>query len=131
VVSAGTLVFEATFRPLLLPIPDGWHPDAWIALLLSAVTTIVPLPDRLLRYRQHPEQLHGATERRETVAEVLAGDDKSERYQDLASAYRQALDRLVSTRRRFAAGPRAVALLRQKIAHLEARAPIHSHGSGV
>jgi hypothetical protein len=65
-VTGATAAFRARFKQLILPIPDDLpviH-DAWIALLVAAVSQLVPLPDRLVKYRQHAGQQVGALERK-------------------------------------------------------------------
>jgi len=57
--SGATLAFRSRFRDLLLPIPEGWGHDEWIALLLAAVTDLRMLPDALVGYRIHPGQRIG------------------------------------------------------------------------
>lgn len=64
-VTGATAAFRARFRPLVLPFPDDLpliH-DAWMAVLVAAVSQVVPVPDRLVRYRQHRDQQIGALER--------------------------------------------------------------------
>lgn len=53
VVTGATLVFRSDLRPRLLPIPDGWYHDAWVATLAAAVSRIAAIPRCLMRYRQH------------------------------------------------------------------------------
>lgn len=60
VVTGATMAFRAEFRPVVLPIPNGWFHDAWIALLLSALAEITMIPKPLIRYRQHASHQAGA-----------------------------------------------------------------------
>ena len=53
VVTGAALVFRRTYRDFVLPIPEVWVHDAWIALLLAATTRIVAIPEPLIQYRQH------------------------------------------------------------------------------
>jgi hypothetical protein len=43
-------------RSYLLPIPHGWHHDAWIALLASFVRPYRMIDEPLMHYRVHDEQ---------------------------------------------------------------------------
>ncbi|SDZ04279.1 hypothetical protein SAMN05421755_10912 [Nitrosomonas sp. Nm33] len=52
IVTGATMAFRATYRDLILPIPDTWH-DAWIALLIGTVSCLDVLPMPLIAYRQH------------------------------------------------------------------------------
>lgn len=53
VVTGATLAFRANLRPLLLPLPPEWHHDAWIASIAAAATTLRPIANTLVQYRQH------------------------------------------------------------------------------
>lgn len=60
VVTGATIAFRAELRKLILPIPEQWIHDAWIALLLSAANikgTFIEEP--LIKYRQHSNQFIG------------------------------------------------------------------------
>lgn len=63
VVAGATLAFKAQARNRLLPIPHGWHYDAWLAAVLAATGSggLVEMP--LQRYRQHYSNAVGATRR--------------------------------------------------------------------
>jgi len=55
VVTGAALAFRATYRELVLPLPDlpnTWH-DEWIALLIGATSNLALLPSPLIAYRQH------------------------------------------------------------------------------
>jgi len=61
VVTGMTMMFHASLVPLVLPIPDIWVPDEWIALLASACGEIRPVDRPLVIYRQHlSQQIGGA-----------------------------------------------------------------------
>jgi glycosyltransferase involved in cell wall biosynthesis len=54
VAAGATLAFRASYRPLLLPIPDLQHcHDIWITLLLACAARIYPLNETLIDYRLH------------------------------------------------------------------------------
>lgn len=65
-VTGATAAFRSCFNPLILPIPDNiaMIHDAWIAVLIAAVSRVVPLPERLIKYRQHYSQQVGVVERK-------------------------------------------------------------------
>jgi hypothetical protein len=55
VVTGAALAFRATYRELVLPLPElpnTWH-DEWIALLIGATSNLALLPSPLIAYRQH------------------------------------------------------------------------------
>lgn len=62
VVTGATLAFRASYRELILPIPDTWH-DAWIALLIGTVSCLQALPVPLIAYRQHGTNQLGMPQR--------------------------------------------------------------------
>jgi glycosyltransferase involved in cell wall biosynthesis len=53
VVTGATMAFRSRYRDLLLPIPDIWVHDAWIAMLMGATSNLAALPTPLIAYRQH------------------------------------------------------------------------------
>jgi glycosyltransferase involved in cell wall biosynthesis len=62
VVTGATMAFRSHFRDLILPIPENQvhlH-DAWIALLVAAVSDIAFIPESFMSYRQHAVQQTGA-----------------------------------------------------------------------
>jgi glycosyltransferase involved in cell wall biosynthesis len=59
IVTGCAMAFRADFKNLILPIPDTWIHDYWIALLGSLFGCGVPIPERLLRYRKHASQQVG------------------------------------------------------------------------
>ena len=52
------LAFRAKFRPLVLPLPDGYLHDGFIAwtIMCSGVGGVALVPLALIAYRQHPNQ---------------------------------------------------------------------------
>lgn len=60
VVAGATLAFKAQARNQFLPIPHGWHYDAWIATILAATGNVGLEETTLQRYRQHSENALGA-----------------------------------------------------------------------
>lgn len=52
-VTGAATAFRSSLCSLLLPIPEAWPHDYWIALLGSIFSYGVPVPERLLFYRRH------------------------------------------------------------------------------
>jgi len=53
VVTGATMAFRSGYRDILIPIPDIWVHDAWIAFLISATSNLIAIPTPLIAYRQH------------------------------------------------------------------------------
>jgi len=58
-VTGATVMFRATLRPHILPIPAGWIHDEWIVLLAAAYGDLLPIDLPLIRYRIHGSQQVG------------------------------------------------------------------------
>jgi glycosyltransferase involved in cell wall biosynthesis len=69
-VTGATMAFRSEYRSLLLPIPECWVHDAWIAFMLGAVASLGFVDQPTVRYRQHPGQQVGG--RKFTVGELYA-----------------------------------------------------------
>jgi hypothetical protein len=52
-VTGATVAIRAEMRRRILPIPDGWVHDEWMALVMSAVAGVVPITEPLIGYRRH------------------------------------------------------------------------------
>jgi glycosyltransferase involved in cell wall biosynthesis len=59
-VTGATLAFRAHFKKSILPIPEIFMHDAWIAIILSFLTEIAIIPEPLIQYRQHADNQIGA-----------------------------------------------------------------------
>lgn len=63
VVTGAAMAFRAQYRELVLPFPAAlgqWNiHDGWIALLVSAVSRVVPISHPFIRYRVHSAQTQG------------------------------------------------------------------------
>lgn len=96
VVTGATMAFRAELRKLILPIPEQWIHDAWIALLLSAANingTFVEEP--LIKYRQHSNQLIGtkALSFNEQIQKAYL--NKLDYYELLSKSFEDVLNRLI------------------------------------
>ncbi len=98
VVAGATMAFRSKFRDLYLPIETTWPHDAWIVLLLAAVSKVGFTQQCLIQYRQHHHNVCGAREKQDGLREQLnaaqrtvAQDylNKAERYQLLVSRLQQ------------------------------------------
>lgn len=59
-VTGATAAFRTSWRDFLLPIPNCWVHDAWIAFLIHASGGCIFIDDSLIAYRQHSQQQIGA-----------------------------------------------------------------------
>jgi glycosyltransferase involved in cell wall biosynthesis len=114
VVTGATLAFNASLRDIALPIPDGWPHDAWLALLATALSQLMAIPEPLLAYRQHSDNVVGGL-RMTFLQEARAAlaINRSAWYREELSLWRSLEERL---------GSDAPLSLSKKIAHLKARA---------
>lgn len=124
-VTGATMAFRAALRDRILPIPEGWVHDAWIALILSATFPSVPVAEPLIAYRQHPKQQHGARTR-SWLGEVQAARSLTAAACDsVADRFEEALRRL----EQFDDVPLVrLARLREKIEHHRRRARLREAG---
>jgi len=60
-VTGATMIFRAEYRVVVLPIPDIWVHDGWIAFLVGAMAPLGMVERPTVMYRQHPGQQIGGT----------------------------------------------------------------------
>ncbi|MGH8625680.1 MAG: glycosyltransferase family 2 protein [Gammaproteobacteria bacterium] len=60
VVTGATMAFRSRFKQRVLPIPEEWVHDEWIAILIAATGNIRFIPEKLIEYRQHGANQIGA-----------------------------------------------------------------------
>lgn len=120
VVTGATMALRARVREVVLPIPDGWVHDGWIALVAAATGRVAMLEQPLIKYRQHVENQIGVekltfSQRLDRVMRAPSADYARQRRQ-----FEAARERLVS----LGVGRRQPELLTRldgKLAHLAAR----------
>lgn len=101
-VTGATMAFRSDLREIVLPIPEGWMHDAWIALMASSFGETSVIDDRLILYRQHASNQIGARRKswRERWHESLKTrrgayyGKELQRYQDALSRLNQYSHRL-------------------------------------
>jgi hypothetical protein len=120
VVSGAAMAFAARYRDLVLPIPEGWVHDGWIALVIAAVAPCRALAEPLIEYRQHAAQQIGE-KKRSLYEQYLRGRGKTAaEFQAVADNYAVAAARLRGQAGRQA--QTALAALERKAAHFQAKA---------
>jgi len=123
VVTGATMAFRSDLRKYILPIPTRWVHDGWIAIVASAISEVRPFSERLIDYRQHPNQQIG-TEKKGLIREYLDSQSTTaEGYVTLANQYCDVHDRLGLFREEFELDTKLIKV-KDKIRHLHARADI-------
>jgi hypothetical protein len=112
-----TLMFQAAHCDLVLPIGEHWSHDTWIVNVLAfAGLPGVPVPEPLVRYRQHAAQASGGF-----AAPAPAP------YSDRVQAYEELRARLAVIARDRTPAPGALARIDDKLRYL--RALVEMQGS--
>lgn len=123
VVTGATMAFRKELRKLIIPFPEQWIHDAWIALLLCAAQQKGALIEEILiKYRQHPNQVIGT--KKLTFARQIQKAHHSELnyFETLSKNFEDILNRLILTNK-LKENNRL--LINSKIEHLKARQEIH------
>lgn len=122
-MTGATIAFRAELRKLILPIPEQWVHDTWIALLLSAAnikSTFIEEP--LIKYRQHSNQLIGAKVLSFNEQIHKACLNKLNYYELLSKSFENVLNRLTLMDK---LSTNTELLIQSKISHLRIRQIIH------
>jgi len=123
VVTGATMAFRAELRDWILPIPDQWIHDAWIALLASAAGARgMFIKEALLKYRQHSNQVIGIRKISlgEQVQRALLTRGEAQSYEKTRSL--QVLDRLILAGK---GNRNTLELIEAKVQHLRARQELY------
>jgi len=127
-----SLAFRACYRQILLPIESRLHTacthDTWISLMLSACGAYgSAIPELLVRYRQHGNQLAGGG-RPSSFADKLVRDHRERDEIDLALAdsLLNMAGRLKNAVRDSGSAELRRCMLIDKAAHLKARVAIRT-----
>lgn len=59
VITGATAAFRMSLRDKMLPIPDVWTHDAWIAIIAATASQIEAVDSPLILYRQHDRNVIG------------------------------------------------------------------------
>jgi glycosyltransferase involved in cell wall biosynthesis len=71
-VTGATMAFRASFVPDIVPIPESWVHDGWIALVIALRSQVAFIDRPLVQYRQHDANLVGAP-KRYGLGDLLSG----------------------------------------------------------
>ncbi len=120
VVTGAALAFRSDFKKLILPIPDSWVHDGWIALMIAAISGMGIISEPLVYYRQHDDNQIGATKKGvwRRINESLELNRKSYYDADIL-AYKTAYLRLLPH-----SDHEKLNLLEEKLRHLHVRSSL-------
>jgi len=127
IVTGATMAFRKELRDWILPIPEKWVHDEWIALLTSAGGTKgIFMDESFIKYRIHSQQLIGVDVEGDSLIEQFkkSYNTKSDHYRVKKERIIYALDRLKLVNKLT---EEANKLFEEKITHLQARQWIHNH----
>ena len=119
-VQGATLLFRAKLVEAIVPIPDGWNHDAWIAIVAASMFRLQGVPICLQIYRQHQANVVGAGSN--GLLKTMHRGWTSSRaayYQEEIAKYSVLLDRLRETAN---VSDAALRLVLEKLSHLTTRA---------
>jgi glycosyltransferase involved in cell wall biosynthesis len=71
-VTGATMAFRTSFVPDIVPIPESWVHDGWIALVIALRSQVAFIDRPLVQYRQHDANLVGAP-KRYGLGDLLSG----------------------------------------------------------
>ncbi|WP_459555471.1 glycosyltransferase family 2 protein [Lacunimicrobium album] len=130
VVTGATMAFRAKYRDLILPIPQTWVHDAWIALLIRSVSSCCAIDEPLIKYRQHASQQIGERRRNWLDEYRVASRMSVETFVRLHEMFSQ-LRRRLDERPQYAPDPLFLKELDEKIEHLQCRIDMRTRGSRI
>jgi hypothetical protein len=122
VVTGATLAFRSSYRELILPMPEIWIHDAWISLLIGAVSHLVALPTPLIAYRQHSANQIGIPRRGQRSKRTKASC--AEFYGPQIPRFEMARARLAQLSGCFPGGMRNIGRIDDMLPFLRARAAL-------
>jgi len=119
-VTGATLAFRSWLKEWVIPIPDCWMHDAWIAAVTAAVSDMSIIEEPLIQYRQHAQNQVGGQKPRlpEFVRAVVR--DNTAFYQDYVNQLKLLRQRLTGCSKLKRSED--LSLLDSRIVHFEARA---------
>jgi glycosyltransferase involved in cell wall biosynthesis len=119
-VTGATLAFRSWLKEWIMPIPDCWMHDAWIAAVTAALSDMGTIEEPLIQYRQHCQNQVGG--RKPPLPEFLRAVVR-----DNTTFYQDYVDQLKLLRQRLTGCSKLtrlddLSLLDSRILHFEARA---------
>lgn len=88
-IQGATVMLDASWVEQLLPISENWGKDHYLGVQTTLRTGIVTLPEQLIDYRQHNDQVMGGPDNgfRSRIKKAIAGEflnPKPEKWEELA-----------------------------------------------
>src|SRR5262245_37979876 len=119
-VTGATFAFRSWLKDWVIPIPDCWMHDAWIAIMTAALSDMCTIEEPLIQYRQHAQNQVGG--RKPPLPEFLRAviRDNTAFYQDYVSQLKLLRQRLTGCSKLKRLDD--LSLLDSRILHFEARA---------
>jgi glycosyltransferase involved in cell wall biosynthesis len=120
VVCGATMAFRADLQDLLLPIPESWVHDGWIALMAAAVARCAAIAEPLVEYRRHEGQQIGAYAPNLYQRYFSAVQQCRDRLETIAEGFTAAAERLQQFSKRLR-DSRIITALENKAGHFHAK----------
>jgi hypothetical protein len=126
VVTGATMAFRKNFCGLVLPIPANHVHDHWISLLLAACGGFKPIPEVLMRYRQHANQQIGPGKATRTLKDQIRAARRTgwQFYLSEIDRFRQVDERLKERSDEFPHQAQVPGQIQEKISHRERQASL-------
>lgn len=121
VVTGATLAFRSSALARLLPFPECWHHDEWVAMVIAATGRLGMIDEPLIEYRQHDRNQLGA--RRLGLGARLRSFTRRSRF-DAREV--EKFERLRAHLAGVAPAPERMPEIDRKIEHARARAALPS-----
>jgi hypothetical protein len=96
IATGATMAFRRSILGDILPFPDSWLHDEWIAIVLASRGAAMLLPQELIEYRQHAGNALGARQRQPMRLRELFSLPMRERRVQQARRYESLVARLAA-----------------------------------
>lgn len=127
IVTGATAAFRREFNKVILPIPQSWIHDYWIATVIASLAPIYSQPAPLTRYRIHSAQQIGL--HKNSLSKVMALLAKAKNLSVEYEKYLTLQARIAVSRADLIAPTESVMILNQKLNHIGRRNQIAKDGS--
>ncbi len=121
VVTGASTAFRASLRGRVLPIPDGFLHDEWLALVAAATGKVRSIDTPLVRYRQHASQAIGPAANRIWTQYHHARANMGRSYFVRMAQRTARLREHLGNHRDVLLKPGYLSLVDEKLAHVDAR----------
>jgi glycosyltransferase involved in cell wall biosynthesis len=129
-VTGATMTFRAAYLPQVLPIPENWIHDGWIAFIIGAMAPVSLIDAATVQYRQHAAQQIGGKKLNWRELYELARSVGPEHFRLAYERFSLALERLRACAAHVR-DPRYLEMVERKVAHQRRRLAIAESSSRV